>query len=224
MHVHVIIVAGGSGSRFGGSLPKQYCLLAGRPVLMHTVDRIRQALPTASISLVISASMESLWQDLCADHGFESPEIVHGGSTRSESVRNAVERLCVPVPDVVLVHDGARPLVPESVVRSVVAAMTDTDADGAIPSVAVTDSLRRTMPDGSSVAIDRSEFRAVQTPQAFRGPLLAEAYASSVGNFSDDASLMESCGYGRFVLTEGSPLNIKITNPADIAVAECLLK
>lgn len=222
MQYHVVIVAAGSGSRFGSSVPKQFCLLQGRPVLMHTIERMREALPAAAVTVVLSAGMMSYWQELCAAHGFESPAVVAGGATRSESVRKALHQIDGR-PDVILVHDGARPLTAPSVVSAVVAAMADENVDGAIPAVPVTDSLRMGAPD-SSVAVDRSRFHAVQTPQAFRGAKLLEAYRRESGAFSDDASLMEHAGHGRLVLTEGSPDNIKITNPTDLAIAELLIR
>ncbi|MDE6137694.1 MAG: 2-C-methyl-D-erythritol 4-phosphate cytidylyltransferase [Muribaculaceae bacterium] len=222
MNTAVIIVAAGSGSRFGGNLPKQFCLLAGRPVLMHTIDRMREALPVADIVLVVSHSMKDYWLQLCAAHDFVSPRIVVGGATRSDSVRNAVLSLHDGY-DVIMVHDGARPLVPASCVRAVEAAMADKAVDGAIPAVPVTDSLRLMDADGSSRAVDRTEYRAVQTPQAFRAGKLCAAYASVSESFSDDASLMESLGHNNFMLTPGAPENIKITNPADLAIAETLL-
>ena len=206
MNTAVVIVAAGSGSRFGGNLPKQFCLLAGRPVLMHTVDRLREALPTAELVLVVSHSMKDYWLQLCADHAFASPRLVMGGATRSDSVRNAVLSLNGDY-DVIMVHDGARPLVPSACVQAVEAAMADEAVDGAI----------------TSVAVDRAVYRAVQTPQAFRADKMRAAYASISESFSDDASLMESLGHSNFVLTPGAPENIKITNPADLAIAETLL-
>ena len=166
MKAHVIIVAAGSGSRFGSTLPKQFCELMGRPVLMHTVERLRSALPGAAMTLVLSRQMEDYWCELCRRHSFESPRIVHGGATRSESVRNAVGAIS-DAPEVVLVHDGARPLVDAACVHAVMEAMADCDIDGAIPVVDVSDSLRRIHTDGgASDAVDRTMFRAVQTPQA----------------------------------------------------------
>lgn len=226
MRIAVVIVAAGSGSRFGGNLPKQFCLLAGKPVLMHTVERFRKALPHASVTLVVSANMLDFWSGLCAEYGFESPHVVSGGATRTQSVRNAVASIVSgrECPDVIMVHDGARPLVPEACILGVVEAMSDGSADGAIPAVPVTDSLRLLGPDGTSDAVDRARYRAVQTPQAFRGHKFASAVMQAGSeSFSDDASLMEHAGCGRFVLTAGSPDNIKITNPADLAIAETIL-
>ncbi len=222
MKLHVIIVAAGTGSRFGADVPKQFCVLAGKPVLMHAIDRFRSIIPEAAITLVLSESMKDFWAELCGKYGFESPEIVAGGATRSDSVRNAV--LSLPhVPDVILVHDGARPLVSADVVDGVVAAMRDAHLDGAIPAAPVTDSLRRGDSPASTHAVDRSRYYAVQTPQAFRGKLLLDAYKETAGSFSDDASLMEHCGHGNIVLTAGAPDNIKITNPKDLAIAEVLM-
>lgn len=220
--VHIIVVAAGSGSRFGSALPKQFCLLAGKPVLMHAIERLRAALPEAGMTVVLSPAMRPLWSELCERYGFASPAVADGGATRSDSVRNAV--LALPaVPDVIMVHDGARPLVSRDCILAAADAVV-AGVDGAIPAVAVTDSLRRMLPDGGgSEAVDRADYRAVQTPQAFCGPALADAYRSCAGSFSDDASIMQHCGHTRIVLTEGNPDNIKITNPTDLAIAELIL-
>lgn len=222
MNTHIIIVAAGTGSRFGADVPKQFCILAGRPVLMHAIERFRRYLPEAGITLVVSESMHEYWLELCERYGFESPEVVHGGATRSDSVRNAVLSLGYE-PDVIMVHDGARPLVAASVVAGVLAAMECEEVCGAIPAVAVTDSLRYGSDASVTKAVDRSLYHAVQTPQAFRGRALIDAYAHTPSSFSDDASLMEHCGHDRIVLTHGSPDNIKITNPKDLAIAEVLM-
>lgn len=220
-----IIVAAGSGSRFGGNLPKQFCLLGERPVLMHTVDALRSATPEAAEILVLSREMIGLWEELCGIHEFESPEVVTGGATRWESVRNALEAV---VPElspetIVAIHDGARPLVPCEVVRSAIRAIAGGCADGAVPAVAVTDSLRYT-PETvyDSHAVDRKGYYAVQTPQVFRLSTLVRAYSAPWREqFTDDASVVEADG-GSIVLTEGSPVNIKITHPLDIVLAEAL--
>lgn len=220
--VDVIIVAAGSGLRYGAPLPKQYCELAGRPVVMHTIDAIRQALPAAHIVLVISRDMEPLWHELCIKHHFISPDIIYGGSTRWESVSNAVNN-CES--DIIMVHDSVRPLITDRLVGSLLTALESDDSiDGAIPAVPVTDSLRIYSNAGHSKSIDRAALRAVQTPQAFRGRLLRKAYTLPYQpSFTDDASVMEAAGYDNIVLTEGSSVNIKITNPGDIAIAELFM-
>lgn len=221
---HIVICAGGSGRRFGASCPKQYCIMDGRPVLMHTIDAMRDALPDAVLHLVINRDMEPLWTDLCDEYGFESPRIVYGGDTRWASVRNAV--LSLPEDDdaIVLVHDGVRPLARPEVVRGVVAALSDGHA-GAVPVVAVNDSLRRIGEGGRSQAVDRSEYVAVQTPQGFGLPLLRDAYRRPyLPVMTDDASVVEAYGCDDIALTAGSPDNIKITAPHDIVLASELMK
>lgn len=223
MNCHFIIAAAGSGTRFGAPLPKQYCLMAGRPVLMHTVDALRRAVPRATMALVLAKGDLDLWTDLCAKYGFDSPDVVVGGPTRYASIRNAMELMPAGT-DVVLVHDGARPLPSPALIADVINAV-EQGAQGAIPSLAVTDSMRLLAADGRSEAVDRSRYRTVQTPQGFRADLLADAYrkGGAEASFTDDASLMEHFGYCDLRLTEGHPYNIKITRPGDIELAEFFL-
>lgn len=220
--VRVIIVAAGRGSRFGSDLPKQYCLLAGKPVLMRTVEAFRRALPYAEILLVISKEMEALWIDLCREHGFSSPRLVYGGATRWESVKLAVEAINPDDADIVMVHDGARPIVSADMVGRLLSEMEHSAA--AIPVVPVTDSLRIVM-DGGSQAIDRAPLRAVQTPQAFAGSAIKQMYALPYSPmFTDDASVYEAAGFGSPALVPGSPSNLKITHPTDLAIAAALIE
>ncbi len=221
--VEIIIVAAGSGLRYGASLPKQFCILGNRPLIMHTIDRMRALAPDAGLMLVISRDMEDFWHDLCREYSFESPRIAYGGATRWESVRNAIIA-SEGSSEIIMVHDGVRPLVDNSVMENIYEAMSDQAVDGAIPAIPVTDSLRELRPDGSSAGVDRSVMRAVQTPQAFRGDRLRKAYSLPYrDSFTDDASVMEAAGYTNLKLTKGSASNIKITNPGDIAVAELLM-
>lgn len=220
-NVHVVIVAAGRGTRFGGELPKQFSLLGDRPVLMHTVIRMARALPTAQIVIVLAEEYIEYWQRMCELYGFVSPKIVAGGDTRWQSVKKAIEALNTHDGDVILVHDGVRPLVQTDMVRRLLTAM-DTAAS-AIPVVPLTDSLRQI--DGeTSHAIDRSQLVAVQTPQAFNAGKLREAYRLPYQEtFTDDASVFEAAGYGAPALVEGSSLNIKITRPRDIDIAALLM-
>ncbi len=219
-----IVVAAGSGSRFGSQLPKQFCELAGRPVVMRAIDALRGVTPGAQMVLVISQDMEELWHDLCVRHEFDSPVTVYGGKSRWESVRNglaAVERET----SVITVHDGARPLVSAPVVLAALEAVTS-GADGAVPVIPMTDSLRHVDSDDRihGRAVDRSEYVGVQTPQVFNRERLERAYSLPYSPaFTDDASVMEAAGYTDLRLTPGSPYNIKITNPCDLALAEVLL-
>lgn len=225
MVIHAVIVAAGSGSRFGGPLPKQFMPLSGRPVVMHSIEALREAIPRVKMTLVISHSEEERWKSLCEEYGFDSPDIVFGGETRFDSVRNALKSVSDDT-DLVLVHDGARPFASAEMIQRIIAAFENTDVQGAVPAIKVTDSLRQIMPAGHSEVVDRTVFRAVQTPQAFRASLLLEAYdkADSSARFTDDASVMEAAGFNNLVITEGSADNIKITNPHDIIIAEAIDK
>ncbi|MDE7459113.1 MAG: 2-C-methyl-D-erythritol 4-phosphate cytidylyltransferase [Muribaculaceae bacterium] len=222
--IEIIIVAAGSGLRYGAPLPKQFCLLAGRPLLMHTIDRLRSLMPEAGLTIVISRDMADFWQKLCSDYKFRSPRIVFGGSSRWESVRNAISSSDEKA-GIIMVHDGVRPLVDSNIINGLTEALDDPDVDGAIPAIPVTDSLRALRADGLSESVDRSIMRAVQTPQAFRANCLRQAYSLPYrDSFTDDASVMEAAGFSNLRLTGGSASNIKITNPGDIAVAELLMK
>lgn len=217
--IHIIIAAAGFGSRYGNKLPKQFCLMEGEPVLMRTVRALRAALPEAALTLVISPESEQLWAGLCAERGFDSPPVVMGGSTRWESVRHAVEAIEAEEGDIVMVHDGARPIVPPEMAMRLAEAI-DGGASAAIPVVAVTDSLRLLEGEGSSRSVDRSRLVGVQTPQAFRADVIKASYRLPYSPvFTDDASVAEAAGYGAPALVEGSPFNIKITHPLDIEIA-----
>lgn len=220
--IHVIIVAAGSGTRFGGDIPKQFIPLGGRPVLMHSVDAFRQALEhRVQITLVLGKDHHELWDDLCRRHGFESPAVVYGGATRLDSVRNAL-RIHPAGEKLILVHDGARPLVSEALIRRAVEHARRLGA--AVPAVSVTDSLLRQNACGATETVPRQDLFAVQTPQAFNAEILRMAYANPAENtLTDDASVVRAAGITVF-MCPGDNRNIKITNPSDIAVAETLLK
>lgn len=219
---HIIIVAAGSGLRFGAPLPKQFCLLNGRPVVMHTVDAFRRHMPDATISLVISEQMNQYWLNLCKTHNFISPQIVFGGSTRWHSVKNAIE-IAPASADVIMVHDAVRPIVTADMLSHIIDAFND-DIDAVLPVVQVTDTIRQIVEPLRSVTLPRASLRAVQTPQAFRADILSQAYSKPFkSHFTDDASVVEDAGFNKIALVEGSTKNIKITNPGDIDVAALYL-
>lgn len=205
-----IIAAGGSGTRFGSSVPKQFCLLAGKPVLHHAAERLQSALPGALVVVVIDLA----WADMAPAGAI----LAAPGRTRWESVRNALQACAAEPADVILVHDGARPLPSAAMIRRVAQACAE--HQGAIPVVPVTDSLRRI--DGSPA--NRADFRAVQTPQAFRADLLRQSYTlPERADFTDDASVMTAAGFADIALVDGDPCNIKITLPLDLKIAELYL-
>ncbi len=222
---YIIIVAAGSGSRFGAEIPKQFCLLAGIPVVIHAISRLRNAIPDAKLIIVISKDEKDRWDNICNSYQIESPIVAFGGETRWESVKNGLAAIPADAKpnSVVLIHDGARPLVDTATVKRVCGATINTD--GAIPAIAVNDSLRKLGKDGiSSEPVDRGDFRAVQTPQGFKLWSLREAYSLPYEkNFTDDASVMAAAGFENIFLVQGSPNNIKITNPRDLAIAEAIL-
>lgn len=221
--IYCIIVAAGSGSRFGSELPKQFCELNGIPVLMHTIEGIRNACHNVKIVLVLNRSHYDLWHDLCNRHNFRSPELRSGGATRWESVKNAIDAIELPEgKSIVMVHDGARPIVTRRLLHRIIdAAMT---CEGVIPVIPVSDSLRMLSTDGTSVPVDRGMFRAVQTPQAFDGKMLKDAYRLPYRDtFTDDASVMAAAGHRDITLVDGDPCNIKITLPDDLKIASLYL-
>lgn len=218
-HIYNIIVAAGSGSRFGASLPKQYCLLNSRPVLMHTIENMRKALPQSQVVLVLNKDFIDYWTELCEEYSFVSPIIVEGGDTRWQSVKNAIGKIPADA-QVITVHDGARPIVNADMVARLIDALDS--APGAIPVVSVTDSLRQINESGST-PVDRSLYKAVQTPQAFHADKLVEAYSLPFdATFTDDASVLAALGYD-VTLVVGDTNNIKITNPLDIEIAQLYL-
>jgi 2-C-methyl-D-erythritol 4-phosphate cytidylyltransferase len=202
-----VVVAGGSGHRFGA--PKQFADLAGRPVLAWSLDVARRA--CTGVILVVPSAAEKT--------GWDADVVVEGGDTRSASVRAGLAAVPADA-DVVAVHDAARPLAPLALWRSVIAAV-EGGADAAVPAAPVTDTVKEVGIDGSLATLDRSRLVAVQTPQAFRAAILKEAHAS-VAEATDDAALVEALG-GRVELIPASPHNLKITSPLDLVVASALL-
>lgn len=205
--VAVVVVAAGSGTRFGG--PKQLEVLGTERVVDRSV-RIAAG-GGRTVVVVVPPGRD----DLVAGFEAQGHRAVPGCATRSGSVRAGLAAVPFGV-DVVVVHDAARPLATPALYDAVVDAVRH-GADGAVPVVAVTDTIRRV--DGGQV--DRSVLRAVQTPQAFRAEVLRRAHADAA-EATDDATLVESVG-GRVVLVDGEARNLKITTPDDMVVARALV-
>lgn len=220
-NVSVIIVAGGSGSRMGADIPKQFLKLNGTPILAITLRRFLDALPGCRITVVLPEGEIPRWEAICAEEGLEGTHMVcAGGNTRFASVLNGLDTAgdC----DYIAVHDGVRPLVSPDMIRRCIS--TAATYGTAIPAVRPVDSFRRlTEDDGGSHPIDRERLRAIQTPQVFRADLLLKAYSQPYRHeFTDDASVVEAYGT-RITLCEGERSNIKITTPEDLCIAEALL-
>lgn len=222
MKNYAVIVAGGSGSRFGSEVPKQFVPMCGKPVLMHTIAKFASVSDT-SIILVIPQAHFGWWQELCEEHNFAIPhKVVAGGSSRFQSVKNALATIVnAEAGDIVSVHDGVRPLVS---VELIARAFEQARKQGsAIPVVPVTDSVRK-VSGSQSEALERSALRAVQTPQVFDARLLLSAYDTEFSEFfTDDASVVETAGHS-VSLIDGETTNIKITHPIDLIVAEYIVK
>ena len=216
---HAIVVAGGSGTRFGATTPKQFCLLGGIPVLMRTLDKFAAA--GATLTLVLPQDHFPLWHDLCRQHSYLTVHrVVAGGKTRYESVAAGLKALSPAPDDLVAVHDGVRPLVSTSLIER--AFDTAAEHGSAIPVIAVSDTIRA-VDDNGSHQLARESLRAVQTPQVFRASLLTGAYDAGFSPlFTDDASVVEHNG-GTVTLIEGETTNIKITHPIDMVVAEQII-
>ena len=207
--VWVVVVAAGSGQRFGGA--KQYAPLAGRRVLDWSVAAARSV--ADGVVLVLPAA------DVGEADGDQEPAVdavVAGEATRSGSVRAGLA--VVPdEADVVLVHDAARPLASHSLFRAVVDGVL-AGADAVVPAVGVVD----TVTDAHGVPVDRDGLRAVQTPQGFQARILRAVHVGAPES-TDDASLVVASG-GRLRPVQGERWNLKITEPDDLVVAEALLE
>ncbi|MCH4155442.1 MAG: 2-C-methyl-D-erythritol 4-phosphate cytidylyltransferase [Muribaculaceae bacterium] len=222
MSKYVIIVAGGSGSRFGSALPKQFLPLNGVPVLIRTISRFAEADSSIHVIVVLPNGQIGNWLELCgAQSFFLAHSIVAGGQSRWQSVKNALDSITVSEGDLIAVHDGVRPLVPVSVIAE--AFRVAAKNGSAVPCVPVTDTIRQ-VTDGSSHILPRRSLMAVQTPQVFNAVDLKKAYDAPFNDdFTDDASVMEAAGH-KIALTKGDVRNIKITHPDDLKIAEILLK
>ena len=222
-----LIVAAGRGHRVGGPLPKQYRHLTGRAVLGYSVRRFAMHPRIDRVRVVINPDDRTLYDDAVEDSaGAEEGKLlapVAGGATRQDSVRNGLESFADTPPDLVLIHDGARPLVPEAVIDGALDALAG--HDGALPALAVSDSLKRAAP-GSAViagAVPREGLWRAQTPQGFRYPAILDAHRAAAGNaLTDDAAVAELAGLS-VALTAGDEDNLKITTERDFARAERIL-
>lgn len=224
MKRYVIIVAGGKGLRMGSDLPKQFIPIAGKPILMHTLEKFAHWDVEAQLLLVLPEAHQAYWQMLCREIGCRAAHrLATGGETRFHSVRNGLEQLRSEVEpgDLIAVHDGVRPFVSEEVIS---ACFQEAERGGAaVPVCPVIDSLRRKTADGKSEPVDRSLYYAVHTPQVFRAELLYRAYGQPFQNtFTDDASVVESLG-AEVAMVPSNRENIKITTPMDLAIARSLL-
>lgn len=220
MHKYAIIVAGGKGERMGASTPKQFLELAGKPILIHTLEKFKQTIPSIEIILALPENQIDFWEGLF--YKYELPKVPHqilkGGETRFHSVKNALA--LVKENSIVAIHDGVRPLVSTQTIEDCFA---EAEKKGnAIPVIDVIDSLRKVHKEENE-AVPRSCYKIVQTPQCFRSELILKAYQQEFdAAFTDDASVLEKFGE-TINLVEGNRENIKITTAEDLIFAEALI-
>ena len=219
---YVIIVAGGKGLRMGSDIPKQFLPIAGKPVLMRTLERFRAYSSALQIILVLPEAQQDYWQELCKQYDFKVDyQLANGGQTRFHSVQNGLALVPDDAEGVVGVHDGVRPFPSIDVIRNCYD--TARTAKAVIPVIPVVETVRQLKSDGS-ITVPRDHYRLVQTPQTFDIQLLKAANRQPYNDgFTDDASVVESYGHD-ITLVEGNRENIKITTPYDIVVAEALCK
>lgn len=213
-------MAGGSGSRMQSSLPKQFMILAGEPVVARTINTFAEALPGAEIVVVLPKEHIALWKNLAARFDVAVHKCVEGGKERFDSVKAGIAALSPDV-EYVAIHDGVRALVSK---RLIINAMLKIESvDALIPVVEAVDSYRVVEGESNEV-IPRSKLRIVQTPQLFRADILRRAYAQEYNpRFTDDATVVESLGV-KITLIEGERSNIKLTTPEDMVYAEAMIE
>jgi 2-C-methyl-D-erythritol 4-phosphate cytidylyltransferase len=216
----VIIVAGGSGLRMGGPVPKQDLDLGGKPLIIHTLDRFLAYDQDIKVVLVMARVHRKFWDviSISYDRG-HNVVIAPGGETRYDSVKNGLQHIDDGI--IVGIHDAVRPLVSLDTIERCFHAAAESGSG--IPVVEMDESIRMVTEPDRSVQLDRTRLKRVQTPQVFRSELIKKAYGGTCDpSFTDDASVYES-RYHQLTLVDGNPENIKITTPADLKLASLLL-
>jgi 2-C-methyl-D-erythritol 4-phosphate cytidylyltransferase/2-C-methyl-D-erythritol 2,4-cyclodiphosphate synthase len=217
--VYALVVAAGRGSRFGGNLPKQYLPLGGVSVLRHAVVRLADHPLITNVLVAIRPEDKTLFDNTLG--GINVLPAVAGGATRQDSVRLGLEVLAAYRPDLVLIHDGARPFPDRQLVDRVIDGLGQ--APAAIPCLPLRDTIKRAEDGNIRETIDRSTLWRAQTPQGFYFDAILAAHRCAIGrNLPDDAAVAEAAGLVPLVV-EGSEENLKVTTPEDLAAAERLI-
>lgn len=222
MHKYAIIVAGGSGTRMGSPIAKQYLEIGGMPIVMRTLKVFYQTDSTIHLVLVLPKQDFGFWKSLCQKHGFQVPhQVVSGGNSRFQSVRNGLNAI-QKTKGLVAIHDAVRPFVkPEVIMESY---SISEESGSAVPVIPLKDSIRVLTDDGKSFFRDRGHFRLVQTPQSFDlGKIKTAFRVEESSQFTDDATVYEHQGW-QVKLIKGNPENIKITSQEDLDYANFLIQ
>ena len=214
-----LVVGAGEGQRFGGELPKQYHLLAGVAVMRRSLKAFMDHPDVSAVQAVIHPNHHELYD--AAAQGLALPVPVDGGATRQGSVLNGLESLNADEPSTVLIHDAARPLVDPGVISRVLAALQT--SPGAIPALAVADTLKRSDGQFVETTVDRQGLWRAQTPQGFHYQNILAAHRQASGDeLTDDAAVAERAGLA-VAIVEGSEDNVKVTRTGDMVRAERIL-
>lgn len=221
MTVVALIVAAGSGSRMGGEVPKQYRSIAGKSVLGHAADALAAHPRIDAVRVVIGDGQQQAAVDALA--GRDVGQLILGGDTRQESVRLGLQALAAQgAPDIVLIHDAARPFCPLDVIDRLLKALETEGA--AVPALPAADTLMRGKGKHLGETVDRTHLNRIQTPQAFHFQRIVEAHQAKAGeSFTDDATLARAALIG-VVRVEGDEALDKLTLPGDFARAEARLR
>lgn len=221
MKKFAIIVAGGQGQRMGSAIPKQYIELNQKPILYHTINAFWTTYPDINIIVVLPESHISWMNMVLQAFGNDRPDltIVAGGATRYHSVKNGFDQI-KDLEAIVFVHDGVRPLVSSKIIKD--SYHTALEFGAAIPVINMVDSMRE-MVNGNHFAVDRNNYKAVQTPQTFQYKVLQKAYEIPYEEtFTDEASVVEAAGMEVY-LFPGERKNIKVTTPEDLLIASAFM-
>jgi 2-C-methyl-D-erythritol 4-phosphate cytidylyltransferase len=219
MNKYAIIVAGGTGTRMGANLPKQFMLLKGKPVLYYTIKAFIEAYDDLQVILVLPVDYMDIGQQIINAYFDKNRiSITAGGDTRFQSVKNGLA--FVEEESIIFVHDGVRCLLSKELIHRCYQKALETGT--AIPAIASKDSIRLLSKEGSE-AFDRNKVMLVQTPQTFQSKILLPAFQTDYKNeFTDEATVVEAYGT-KVSLVEGEENNIKITRPGDLLIAEKLI-
>ena len=230
MRKTAVIVAGGSGKRMGASVPKQFLMLADKPILFHTISKFLTHDKSLLIALVLPKAHFSFWEENAEAYLSKEEQarilLCPGGKTRTQSVQEGLLKLSQSFKDLkdvyVAIHDGVRPLIKQEVINN--SFMLALEKGAAVVCVPVKSSMREEVSPGKSQAVDRSRFYHVQTPQTFPLVKILKAFATRThDDFTDDASLYDAFGES-VAICMGTYDNIKITTPEDLPLAESILR
>ncbi len=217
---YAIIVAAGSGSRFKGSVPKQFLLLNNKPVLFYSINAFKNYSKNVDIIIVLPKNYIEYWQEFCSKYNsLKELTITEGGRNRFESVKKGLH--FIKQESVIAVHDGVRPLINHKLIKRCYDAAKKHGSG--IPVITPTDSLRK-LKENNSEMVNRSDYKLIQTPQCFLSDIIIPAYKQPYNKkFTDDSAVIQQNGHD-IKLVEGDPNNIKITTQMDMEIARVIIK